>query len=936
MRYFKYAAIVALVAVLVSGCPPWRAGDLTFTSADGSGWLRGIGGLFGMPAGLDTVSDLEGGDQAAQEREVIEPDVIRRDGNLLYVLNQYRGLTIVDLDTEELLAQVATYGYPRDLYLVGSRAYVLVGYANDYFTEGSVVGFNVSSRLYVLDVADPAEARILATFDLEGDFVDSRLVGDVLYAVSANYEYYWYEEGVAISSVAKEQTSESWVTSVDVSNPADIHIVDELGFDGYGNVIQATPFAIFVASSDWSGDTTTITYIDISDPNGAIRQRGNILLDGYVADRFKMDAYEGVLRVVSSTDWRERHVYVTTVDLSDPDNLAVLGRADLEDALGETLFATRFDGPRGYIVTFFIVDPLFVLDLSDPANPTVAGALEVPGWSTHIEPQGDRLVALGVDDTNGRQVCVSLFDVTDPAAPALLDRESFGGQWTWSSAYDDVKAFTVLEDMLIVPFTGWNEGGGFDRLQFVSYTADTLELHGYVDLSGGILRSFDYNGLYYGVTTEQLATIDASDPDAPTVTNRLTLAEYVGDYHELGADLGVEVISRYDDGTVLVRTVAADGAPLGEVVVEIANLVENYAYNDTVLLITSEWEGDYYYFREATPYYRVVQVDCSTPESPVVTANIRVDVEPYWGGGWYYDYMPIRESVPGALLGDAVSGAKQAYDLWWPYYPTGDSTFLVGGKLALRCSADEYDVTFGEATASQGLAVVDLATAAWTQTIGLGYEWVEAINAANGKLYVTTKEDLGSDLIGRYYCAYYLSELDVAGPAMGPLANVPGTFVQYDAAEDILITQDMQYSGEWWTVESSLESLKWDGGEHVEPIDSLDMPDNAGTVEAAGARLYYETYNEGSVVGSVNVAPDGALSFGERIKVTEDWASILGTRGNDVYLVIGGGAIARYSFAGEPELLQLLQVMGRPARIRFGETNAYAPLGYAGLAVLPY
>ena len=124
-------------------------------------------------------------------REVVEPDVVRLAGNLLYVLNQYRGLTIVDLDAETIVAQVQTYGYPRDLYLVGNRAYVLVGQASNYTTDGDTVGFDVQSRLYVVDVSDPAQAAVLGTFDLEGDLVDSRLVGDVLYAVCAEYQWYW-------------------------------------------------------------------------------------------------------------------------------------------------------------------------------------------------------------------------------------------------------------------------------------------------------------------------------------------------------------------------------------------------------------------------------------------------------------------------------------------------------------------------------------------------------------------------------------------------------------------------------------------------------------------------------------------------------------------------------------------------------------------------
>ena len=39
------------------------------------------------------------------------------------------------------------------------------------------------------------------------------------------------------------------------------------------------------------------------------------------------------------------------------------------DASGDSLYATRFDGARAYIVTYFTVDPLFVIDLSDPSAP---------------------------------------------------------------------------------------------------------------------------------------------------------------------------------------------------------------------------------------------------------------------------------------------------------------------------------------------------------------------------------------------------------------------------------------------------------------------------------------------------------------------------------------------------------------------------------------
>ena len=181
-------------------------------------------------------------------------------------------------------------------------------------------------------------------------------------------------------------------------------------FPGYGGLIQATNYAIFCVSTDWN-NVSTITYVDITDAAGKILIRGTADVPGYMADRFKMDAWNGVLRVVTNTWWPDQQTVVTTLDIANPDSIMQLGQTSLANASGETLFATRFDGPLAYIVTYLRVDPLFVVDLSDPANPTVKGELEIPGWSTHIEPMGDRLIALGVDDSAGRKVMVSLFDV---------------------------------------------------------------------------------------------------------------------------------------------------------------------------------------------------------------------------------------------------------------------------------------------------------------------------------------------------------------------------------------------------------------------------------------------------------------------------------------------------------------------------------------------
>ena len=121
-------------------------------------------------------------------------------------------------------------------------------------------------------------------------------------------------------------------------------------------------------------------------------------------------------------------------------------------------------GERGYVVTFRQIDPLYVLDLSDPLDPRVLGELKVPGYSAYLHPVGEGyLLGIGQDATRDGAttgVQASLFDVRDPANPVRLDRESFG-RYTYSEVEYDHHAFSHFPDLglAMVPLEGY---GGED------------------------------------------------------------------------------------------------------------------------------------------------------------------------------------------------------------------------------------------------------------------------------------------------------------------------------------------------------------------------------------------------------------------------------------------------------------------------------------------
>lgn len=120
---------------------------------------------------------------------------------------------------------------------------------------------------------------------------------------------------------------------------------------------------------------------------------------------------------------------------------------------GERMYAARFIGPRGFLVTFRQIDPLFVLDMADPASPRIAGELEVPGFSEYLHLlDQDHLLGIGTSTTQspwGATIAdgiqISLFDVTDSANPTAVQQLTIGEAWSKADASYDHHAFALFQ-----------------------------------------------------------------------------------------------------------------------------------------------------------------------------------------------------------------------------------------------------------------------------------------------------------------------------------------------------------------------------------------------------------------------------------------------------------------------------------------------------------
>ncbi len=166
---------------------------------------------------------------------------------------------------------------------------------------------------------------------------------------------------------------------------------------------------------------------------------------GRLLNQFSMDEYNAHLRVAFTFDRggdSQNGLVILNEEMNEVSRITEL-------AEGERIYAIRFIGKMGYMVTYRQVDPLFVIDLSNPLNPEVKGELKVPGYSTYLHPIGnDKLIGIGKDDRN---VKISLFDVSNLSDPKELD--SFITEERWSEALYNHHAFlwNPNENFVVLP-----------------------------------------------------------------------------------------------------------------------------------------------------------------------------------------------------------------------------------------------------------------------------------------------------------------------------------------------------------------------------------------------------------------------------------------------------------------------------------------------------
>lgn len=457
-------------------------------------------------------SDSSYGQTNVQVDGVDESDIVKNDGEYLYVLSDRydsssKSLVIVKAGADGKMALLSNtavqiaLGMDAEMYVNGNRLVVLeqtrslVTYAAagsamiaDYAMPQSTSPNRTKAVFY--DISDKANPTVIKTYEQQGGYVSSRMTGNVLYLVT--------ETGIGdLDGLTEKNVTEYVPQTYDSGSgkqspmPAgSIQIIDDpgsaaycvvSGFDlgnlsnrtskavlGTGGTVYATDQRLYVAGCRYgAAPDTEILRFSLDGYRVSYTDRGDV--PGYVPGQYAMDESGGVLRVATQTYAAERGSQSSNVYTLDQ-NLQRMG--SLEGlAPGETLKSVRFVDNMAYLVTFLQVDPLFAVDLSDPRKPALRGQLKIPGFSTYLHPiDRNTMISVGVaEGTSGTKL--SLFDVSNPESPKELQSKIFNSHW--SEAELNPKAFTYISDrgLLLLPFNIMEHG--FQGLYAIQVSRDT-------------------------------------------------------------------------------------------------------------------------------------------------------------------------------------------------------------------------------------------------------------------------------------------------------------------------------------------------------------------------------------------------------------------------------------------------------------------------------
>ena len=447
-----------------------------------------------------------------QELGVDEPDIVKTDGRRIFAVTD-RTLRVVDPASGQVTGTLALDGFGHRLLLRGDRVLVVASKGGtvaspEFARPVAPTIAPVSSATIVTELnVSEATPKVMRTMEVPGRFVDARQNGATArLVIDSEPEPFIATAGETVSEQVREARTADFLGRTvlrsklsgktyrrslapckAITHPAQfsgtgvlailtvdldqgMYSLDRDGVMAGAQVVYGSDRSLYVASRRYvralelgqdvpEGTRTEIHRFDISNPERTIyRSTGTV--PGFILNNYALSEFDGHLRVASTEEpqWFPDGTGTqsqSTVTVLKEDGARLVRTGSVTGlGQGERIYAVRFMGEKGYVVTFRQVDPLYTLDLKDHTAPKVVGELKIPGYSAYLHPVGaDRLLGVGREGSN---VQASLFDVSNMAAPARLAQLNFGAGATPVESEPHAFLFWAPANLAVMPLSNYN------------------------------------------------------------------------------------------------------------------------------------------------------------------------------------------------------------------------------------------------------------------------------------------------------------------------------------------------------------------------------------------------------------------------------------------------------------------------------------------------
>lgn len=445
---------------------------------------------------------------------VDESDIVKTDGKYIYMVES-SWISITDISKGkpgERKAFSPEFDSPSDevkeMYVDDGRMFLVVSHIKNQTAE--FYDMDEETVCYSYDIADPQNPKLIGKMRQDGSYNTSRKAGDTVYLFTMQTIY---RPDIDKDKAIAEDALGSWIPSVndmpvdsgciymgnqgqngilissfDIKEP-DKTIDSKYVMSGYCDIYVSND-AIYFYGNDWKSGRTITSISKMFYKDGRISAGQSTMINGMIYDSFAISQQNGYLYVIATEDSSDVSVNTLHVFDSDMKQTGVIN----EIARDERIYAARFLGDYAYFITYRQIDPLFVADISDPANPKLLGELEVEGFSEYLHIWDENHV-LGIGYITKEnaidRIRLTMFDVSDPKNPVEENLYVLNESDYCDALQGNYKAILADPKKNLIGFAAGDNYSLFkyDKKHGFSLIRDTKMKY---DNSGG------YRGLYSG------------------------------------------------------------------------------------------------------------------------------------------------------------------------------------------------------------------------------------------------------------------------------------------------------------------------------------------------------------------------------------------------------------------------------------------------------